>query len=120
GNPAYNASKAAVKSITESLAHDLLSILDGRIRVQYMFERVRCGDFYIIVPDNEVSARLDKLRMRWAADDIPENRPALSRWHPEWQARFEEYIKGGLEHDRRRRQSPYRGVVVTEGDAGVE
>jgi hypothetical protein len=85
-----------------------------------MFERVRCGDFYIIVPDNEVSSRLDKLRMRWTAEDIPENRPALSRWHPEWQARFEEYIQQGLESDRRRRQSPYRGVIVTEGDAGVE
>lgn len=85
-----------------------------------MFERVRQGDFYIVVPDNETSIHLDKLRMRWTADDVIENRPALSRWHPEWKARFDEYIKDGLDLDRRRRASPFRKHVVTEGDAGVE
>jgi hypothetical protein len=86
-----------------------------------MFERVRLGDFYIIVPDNETSPQLDQLRMRWAAEDVSENRPALSRWHPEWKARFDEYIREGMEEDYRRRTSRVRSVVmITEGDAGVE
>lgn len=85
-----------------------------------MFERVRLGDFYIVVPDNETSPQLDRLRMRWAAEDIPENRPALSRWHPEWKARFDEYIREGMTEDWRRRTSRVRGVMITEGDAGVE
>jgi hypothetical protein len=85
-----------------------------------MFERVRVGDFYIIVPDNETNHQMDRLRMRWTAEDVSENRPALSRWHPEWKARFDDYIKDGMEEDRRRRKSPYRKFVFTDGDAGVE
>jgi len=85
-----------------------------------MFERVRLGDFYIVVPDNETPPLLDSLRMRWAAEDVPENRPALSRWHPEWKARYEEYIRDGMEEDYRRRMSGIRNVTITEGDAGVE
>lgn len=85
-----------------------------------MFERVRLNDFYIVVPDNETNYQLDRLRMRWAAEDVSENRPALSRWHPEWKARFDDYIREGMEEDRRRRKSPYRKPVITDGDAGVE
>lgn len=48
--------------------------------VQYMFSRVRDGEFYIICPDNETSEDLDRLRIRWAADDLVERRPALSRY----------------------------------------
>lgn len=81
---------------------------------------MRLGDFYIVVPDNETSPQLDRLRMRWAAEDIAENRPGLSRWHPEWKARFDEYIKDGMEEDHRRRKSPFRKFIITEGDAGVE
>ena len=29
-----------------------------------------------------------------AMDDIIENRPALSRWHPDFQAKFAEYVRG--------------------------
>ncbi|ELU44413.1 short chain dehydrogenase domain-containing protein [Rhizoctonia solani AG-1 IA] len=47
--------------------------------VQYMLSRVREGEFYIICPDNETSEDLDRLRIRWAADDLVERRPALSR-----------------------------------------
>lgn len=84
-----------------------------------MFERVRQGDFYIVVPDNETSPEMDRLRIRWAADDVSQNRPALSRWHPEWKARFDEYVREGLVEHRIRKASPKR-QVVTEGDAGVE
>jgi hypothetical protein len=30
----------------------------------------------------------------WNALDIIENRPALSRWHPQWKERFAEFMKG--------------------------
>lgn len=60
--------------------------------VEYMLTRLRVGDFYILVPDNETSSELDALRIRWAAEDITEGRPALSRWHPEYKGLYEEYI----------------------------
>jgi NAD(P)-dependent dehydrogenase (short-subunit alcohol dehydrogenase family) len=47
------------------------------------------GDFYIICPDNDVTRAIDNRRILWAAQDITENRPALSRWHPEHAAAFE-------------------------------
>jgi len=127
GNAAYNASKAAVKCLTESLAHELRSRqplpnvtahlffpgwtytdINGlesekpagawttQETVLYMLDRVRNGDFYILVPDNETKAAVDHLRIMWGAGDIAEGRPALSRWHPTYSALFEEYIKDGL------------------------
>jgi hypothetical protein len=30
--------------------------------------------------------------MAWAIGDIIENRPALSRWHPDYKAAFESYM----------------------------
>lgn len=60
--------------------------------VEYMLTRLRVGDFYILVPDNETSPELDALRIRWAAEDVTEGRPALSRWHPEYKGLYEEYI----------------------------
>jgi NAD(P)-dependent dehydrogenase (short-subunit alcohol dehydrogenase family) len=56
--------------------------------VDFMIERVGAGDFYILCPDNDVSRRLDERRILWAAGDIVENRPALSRWHPDFAAAF--------------------------------
>jgi NAD(P)-dependent dehydrogenase (short-subunit alcohol dehydrogenase family) len=49
--------------------------------VDFMIERVSAGDFYILCPDNDVPRSLDEKRILWAAGDIVENRPALSRWH---------------------------------------
>lgn len=51
-----------------------------------MLDAVRRGDFYIICPDNEVRPEMDKLRIAWAAGDIYEGRPALSRWDPAYKA----------------------------------
>jgi NAD(P)-dependent dehydrogenase (short-subunit alcohol dehydrogenase family) len=51
------------------------------------------GDFYIICPDNEVTREIDNRRILWAAGDIVENRPALSRWHPDYKAAFETFLK---------------------------
>jgi NAD(P)-dependent dehydrogenase (short-subunit alcohol dehydrogenase family) len=51
------------------------------------------GDFYIICPDNDVTRAIDNRRILWAAQDITENRPALSRWHPEHAAASEAFLK---------------------------
>jgi NAD(P)-dependent dehydrogenase (short-subunit alcohol dehydrogenase family) len=61
--------------------------------VDFMLERLGEGDFYILCPDNDVPHALDARRIQWAADDIIQNRPALSRWHPDWKDKFAEYVK---------------------------
>ncbi|KAF8645179.1 hypothetical protein AX16_008006 [Volvariella volvacea WC 439] len=128
GNAAYNASKAAVKSLTEGLAHELRERPHSNVTahlfipgwtftgmtgansgatkppgawtaeetVLYMLDRVRSGDFYILVPDNETKKEVDQLRIMWGAADIAEGRPALSRWDPNYKALFEEYMREGL------------------------
>ena len=63
--------------------------------VDFMIKRVEAGDFYILCPDNDVPRRLDERRILWAASDIVENRPALSRWHPDYAEAFEKFVKGG-------------------------
>lgn len=60
-----------------------------------LIERMSQGDFYILCPDNEVTREVDNRRILWAAGDIVENRPALSRWHPDYAAQFESFLKGG-------------------------
>lgn len=110
GNAAYNMTKAALKSYTESLQHELRGSSDHRVSahllipgftttgkrehkpgawwpaqvVDFMIAGLGRGDFYILCPDNEVSPKMDQDRIRWAAGDITENRPPLSRWHPDW------------------------------------
>ncbi|KAF8268547.1 NAD-binding protein [Lactarius quietus] len=133
GNPAYNASKAAVKSLTESLSHELRSRPQANVTahlfipgwtwtgmtagdgssqdkmeekpagawtaqetVEYMLDRVRSGDFYILVPDNETRREVDQLRMLWHAGDLIEGRPALSRWDQTYKSMFDEYVREGL------------------------
>lgn len=128
GNAAYNASKAAVKSLTEGLAHDLRNQPSGNVTahllipgwvwtgltgddgskekpsgawtpqetILYMLDHIRQGKFYILCPDNETRREVDQLRIMWAAGDVAEGRPALSRWHRDYKALFEEYIKDGL------------------------
>ena len=58
-----------------------------------MLERLGEGDFYMLCPDNDAPAKLDTRRMQWAAEDIIQNRPALSRWHPDFKDEFAEYVK---------------------------
>jgi NAD(P)-dependent dehydrogenase (short-subunit alcohol dehydrogenase family) len=62
--------------------------------VDFMAERVAAGDFYILCPDNDVPRRLDERRILWAAGDIVESRPALSRWHPDYAEAFAAFVKG--------------------------
>ncbi len=60
--------------------------------IDFMLERLGYGDFYILCPDNDVPRTLDEKRIAWAAADIIENRPPLSRWHPDYTAEFADFI----------------------------
>lgn len=126
GNAAYNASKAAIKTLTEQLAYELRETPGVKLTahlfvpgwthtgmtsrgveekpagawsaqetVLYMLDKVRAGDFYILCPDNETRPAVDALRVLWAAGDVAEGRPALSRWHPQYKPLFEEYMREG-------------------------
>lgn len=54
----------------------------------FMLEKLEAGDFYILCPDGEVTRAMDEKRIAWAAGDITENRPPLSRWHTDWAEKF--------------------------------
>lgn len=117
GRPHYNVAKAAVKSYTELLQHELRNtdghdvsahlLVPGMTTtgdrehrpgawwpdqvVDYMLDALDRGDFYIICPDGEVTAEMDEKRIVWAARDITENRPPLTRWHPDYKAAFDAF-----------------------------
>src|SRR5690242_6507527 len=125
GDPAYNVSKAGVKAFTEALQHELRGLdskisahllipgfvftgLTSRGRtekpaaawtaeqtVDFMIEKLEAGDFYILCPDNDVPRQLDERRILWAAGDIVENRPPLSRWHKDYAEAFAAFVKKG-------------------------
>jgi len=59
--------------------------------VDFMLDSMGNGDFYILCPDNDVSREVDNKRIRWAAEDIIQNRPPLSRWHPDYKEAFERF-----------------------------
>ncbi|WP_342635293.1 SDR family NAD(P)-dependent oxidoreductase [Cohaesibacter haloalkalitolerans] len=61
----------------------------------FMMAGLGAGDFYILCPDNEVDRATDIKRMTWGMGDIIENRPALSRWHPDHADAFNAYMKSG-------------------------
>jgi len=61
--------------------------------VDFMIARVEAGDFYVLCPDNDVPRSLDERRILWAAGDIVENRPPLSRWHPDYADAFAAFAK---------------------------
>ncbi|WCS23559.1 SDR family NAD(P)-dependent oxidoreductase [Methylobacterium sp. NMS14P] len=62
--------------------------------VAFLLERLAAGDFYILCPDNETTRAQDAKRIAWASGDIVENRPALSRWHPDHAEAFKRYMEG--------------------------
>ena len=122
GDTAYNVSKAGVKVLTEGLAHTLRSREGCQVSahllipgftftgltkgattkppgawsadqvVDRLFAGIEAGDFYIWCEDNETTRERDGKRVFWAAHDVIESRPALSRWHPEWKERFERFM----------------------------
>jgi NAD(P)-dependent dehydrogenase (short-subunit alcohol dehydrogenase family) len=62
--------------------------------IDFMLDAMGKGDFYILCPDNDVPRALDERRILWAAGDIVENRPPLSRWHPDFKDAFAKFAKG--------------------------
>ncbi|PVE26395.1 short-chain dehydrogenase [Microvirga sp. KLBC 81] len=56
--------------------------------IDFLLPALERGDFYVLCPDNETTRAMDEKRIRWAAEDIIENRPALSRWHPDYKDAF--------------------------------
>ena len=108
GNSAYNASKAAIKSLAEHLSYDLrhtptsvhllvpgwtlTGLTGGKTKekpegawapeqvAEYLEKKMEEGKFYVICPDNDVTEEKDKKRMLWGVGDIVEGRPPLSRW----------------------------------------
>ena len=61
--------------------------------VDMLIQGINQGDFYIICPDNDVTRPVDNKRILWAAQDITQNRPPLSRWHPDYKAAFEAFLE---------------------------
>lgn len=61
--------------------------------VDFMLSRLEEGDFYLLCPDGEVTRALDEKRILWAAGDLVENRPPLSRWHPDFAQAFQEFCR---------------------------
>jgi len=62
--------------------------------IDFMLASIERGDFYILCPDNEVERPTDEKRILWAAGDIVENRPPLSRWHKDYGDAFKTFLKG--------------------------
>lgn len=60
--------------------------------VDFLMDGLARGDFYILCPDNETTRAQDAKRIAWAAGDVIENRPALSRWHPDFSEPFRRYM----------------------------
>ncbi len=61
--------------------------------VAFMIESLAKGDFYILCPDNDVARATDERRMAWAIGDVIENRPPLSRWHPDYADKFKAFLE---------------------------
>lgn len=117
GHPVYNACKAAIKSYTESLAHELRNRPDCRVSahllipgftsmgldapmpgawtpdqvVDRLLDGLARGSFYILCPDGETTPEMDRKRILWSAGDIVDDRPALSRWHADYRSAFETF-----------------------------
>jgi hypothetical protein len=62
--------------------------------VDFMIDGMARGDFYILCPDNAVTRAMDERRIQWMADDLIQNRPALSRWHPDYANAFAAFMAG--------------------------
>jgi NAD(P)-dependent dehydrogenase (short-subunit alcohol dehydrogenase family) len=60
--------------------------------IDVMMEGLSRGDFYLWCIDNETSRDTDNRRVLWNVADITENRPALSRWHPDYKQAFTDWM----------------------------
>ena len=68
--------------------------------VDYLLAGMAAGDFYVLCPDNNVTREIDNRRMLWAIGDIVHNRPALSRWHPDYKDRFSAFLASDSQDPR--------------------
>jgi NAD(P)-dependent dehydrogenase (short-subunit alcohol dehydrogenase family) len=62
--------------------------------VDFLLPALERKDFYVLCPDNETTREMDEKRIRWAAEDLIENRPPLSRWHPDYKDAFAKVMEG--------------------------
>ncbi|KAL7276794.1 hypothetical protein RUND412_000218 [Rhizina undulata] len=121
-NPGYNASKSAIKTLTEHLSFDLretpisvhllvpgwtfTGMTGGGVLkekpagawspdqvAERLYEKMGKNEFYVICPDNDVSEETDRKRIAWAAGDLTEGRPALSRWRPEFAEEHKRFMQ---------------------------
>jgi NAD(P)-dependent dehydrogenase (short-subunit alcohol dehydrogenase family) len=60
--------------------------------IAFLFDSLERHDFYILCPDNDVDRDLDIKRILWSSGDIVENRPPLSRWHPDYGEAFKKWL----------------------------
>jgi len=60
--------------------------------VDTMLDGIARGSFYLWCLDNETTREVDNKRVLWNALDIVEDRPALSRWHPDYKDAFAAYL----------------------------
>ena len=60
--------------------------------VDMLMKALDSGEFYILCPDNETTREMDERRVLWAAEDLIKNRPALSRWHPDYAEAFKAFM----------------------------
>jgi len=67
--------------------------------VDYLFDAIGEGRFYIICPDNDVSSEMDAKRIAWAAGDMIARDAPLSRWDPRYKASFAAYMESGALSD---------------------
>jgi hypothetical protein len=117
GNLAYNVTKSALRTYTEGLQHELRNTEGCRITahllipgwtttgkkehrpgawlpdqvIDVLLSALDRGDFYIICPDDETTSEMDRKRILWSAGDLVGNRPALSRWHPDYARDFAQF-----------------------------
>lgn len=59
----------------------------------FLFDALYLEEGYILCPKNDLDRVLDARRIRSAADDIAENRPLLSCWHPDHAAAFRDWLR---------------------------
>lgn len=59
---------------------------------KYLEEKMEEDVFYIICPDNDVTAEVDKKRILWNAGDIANERQPLSRWREEYRTEVEKWM----------------------------
>jgi NAD(P)-dependent dehydrogenase (short-subunit alcohol dehydrogenase family) len=64
--------------------------------VDFLFQELELERFYIVCPDHDVTREMDNLRMTWTMQDITQNRPPLSRWHPDHKDAFNEYVQANI------------------------